>query len=348
ECGVEVRLFTKVIDVEKDPDRLCVRGAVVHNVEGYRHIRAKAFIDATGDAVLSDLCGVGCREPGKDTPKAMGATLCSLFGGISWDSIGMGGVNGAINPADEEDALARALADDHFTQCDHHLPGMHRIGKSTGHLNGGHIFDLDPLNCASLTAGMISGRKIVREYESFYRKYVRGFQDSELVVTASSMGVRESRRISGEYELRYDDYCARRQFSDQIGVYNKFVDIHPYDLSAKELMRYRDEIQSRATWLREGECYGIPYGILVPRNSVNLWVAGRCNSSDIKVHGAIRVQPACSMMGQAAGTAAVQSVSSHQTASGLDTAELVLALRRADAYLPQANLSKTMSRTSAV
>jgi hypothetical protein len=97
--------------------------------------------------------------------------------------------------------------------------------------------------------------------------------------------------------------------------------------------------------LGRGECVGIPYSILVPRGSENLWVAGRCHSSDTKVHGSIRAQSAAYMMGQAAGTAAVQSLRTGQPACDLDTEALVIALREAGSYLPQKTLSKTMTRS---
>ena len=67
----------------------------------------------------------------------------------------------------------------------------------------------------------------------------------------------------------------------------------------------------------------------------DLIVAGRCNSSDVQVHGSIRVQPAASMMGQAAGTAAVQSIATGRPACELDTDRLVATLRAQGAYLPQ-------------
>jgi hypothetical protein len=189
------------------------------------------------------------------------------------------------------------------------------------------------------------GRKLAIEYRNFYKKYLPGFEHIEHVTTASLMGVRESRRIIGEYELNCSDYTARRQFPDQIGVFNNFVDIHPYDLSQEEMDRSRDDIYSKAIWLKEGENYGIPYGIIVPQGWTNLWVAGRSSSSDIQVHAAIRVQPAASMMGQAAGTAAVQSVETGQPAYDLDTERLVLTLREAGAYLPQKTLSKAITRS---
>ena len=75
-------------------------------------------------------------------------------------------------------------------------------------------------------------------------------------------------------------------------------------------------------------------------------MAGRCNSSDVKVHGSIGVQPAAAMMGQAVGTAAAQSIRTGQPACDLDTEELVTSLRNAEAYLPQETLNKTMTRSA--
>jgi hypothetical protein len=189
---------------------------------------------------------------------------------------------------------------------------------------------------------MMVGRRIIRDYEKFLKKYSPNCSDMELIATGALMGVRESRRIVGEYELKFSDYIARRQFPDQIGVFNKHVDIHSYDTSKEEYVRLWKEIKNDR--LNEGECFGIPYSILVPKGWKNLWVAGRCNSSDVKVHGSIRVMPAAAMMGQAAGTAAVQSIITGQYACELDTEQLVITLRENGAYLPQEQLSKQMTR----
>ena len=83
----------------------------------------------------------------------------------------------------------------------------------------------------------------------------------------------------------------------------------------------------------------------MPKGWGNLWTAGRCNSSDVQVHGSIRVMPAAAMMGQAAGAAAVQAIQMGQLACDLDTALLVTTLRRQGAYLPQETLSGTMTRS---
>ncbi|MDR6550287.1 FAD-dependent oxidoreductase [Paenibacillus qinlingensis] len=337
DAGVEVRFFTKVVDAEANSVTGIVQGVVLHNIEGFTYVRAKTFIDSTGDAVLSELCDVTCVEAGRDTPGIMPATLASLFSNIDW-----GPTKGKSYEIQQE-MLHIALRDGHFSQPDRHLPGMAKVNHTVGYLNGGHLFNLNALRCKDLSDGVMLGRRLAREYMDFYKKYVPGFEHIEHVTTASLIGIRESRRIVGEYELNVQDYFARRQFPDQIGLFNKSIDIHPYNNSEEEYKRYYDEFE-KAGRLSPGECFGIPYGVLVPKGWRNLWVAGRCVSSDVQVHGSIRVQPACAMMGQAAGTAAVQTIRTGQSACELDTEQLITTLREHDAYLPQETLSKQMTR----
>ena len=319
-AGVEVRLYTKVIDAEADRENRKVNGVILHNIEGYSYVSAKAFVDATGDAALADLCGVPCREAGRDTEGIMPPTLCAALSNINFDLF-----------QGQQEAVLKGIEDGFFSQPDRHVPGIFRTGEITAILNAGHVFGMDALNCRSLSDGMVQGRKLTKEYVDFFRKYVSGCENMEFLATGALMGVRESRRIVGEYELCYDDYKARRHFPDQIAVYCKQVDIHVYDCSEEDYERYRGEYTDT---LKPGETYGLPYRILVPRGWQNLWAAGRCNSSDVEVHGAIRDQPACFMMGQAAGTAAVQAISTRQPAFALDTRQLVSTLRSNGAYIP--------------
>jgi hypothetical protein len=345
QAGVEVRFFTKVIDADVRADERRVNGLVLHNIEGYSFIAARAFIDCTGDAVLADLCGADCWEAGRDTPRIMPATLPSLFAGIDWER-----AKAHRKMAGHEQntgIIRKGIAEGMFVQPDPFLVGMSQIGPSVGYLNGGHLFNLNALRCNELSRNVMLGRRIAQDYLAFYRKHVPGFENMEHVTTASLIGVRESRRIKGEYVLNIDDYLARREFSDQIGIFNKFVDIHPYDTSETEYERFMKEKDLKLR-LNEGEYFGIPYGILVPKGWLNLWVAGRCASSDVRVHGSIRVQPSCSMMGQAAGTAAAQSIRRHQPACSLDTEELVNTLREHGANLPQKELSAAMTREPSI
>lgn len=336
EAGVTVRFFTRVVDAEAhgQAGHQHLEGVILQDISGHQFVPARAFVDATGDAVLAKISGAPCREAGKDTPHIMPPTLCASLTGIDFDRF-----RGPIF----KEALAKALSEGYFSQPDRHVPGIFRNGEHTAILNAGHVFGMDALNPQSLSEGLRRGRQLAKEYTGFFKKYARGCEHIEMIGTAALMGVRESRRIAGEYELNYEDFKSRRQFPDQIAVYNKSVDIHVYNCSDEEYHRYEKEF-TETDRPAAGEIYGIPYGILVPRGWDNLWVAGRCASSDIKVHGAIRDQPACFMMGEAAGTAAAQCLRTGQTAQSLDTETLVKTLRERGGFLPQQELSKEMTR----
>lgn len=341
-AGVEVRFFTRVVEVDVDGRR--VNGVVVSNVEGLRFVPAKAFVDATGDAALAALAGAECKVVLRDTETVAPSTLCSLLAGMDWsDPAYEGSGLDAVKARVRSELVPKAIEDGFFTQEDRFFPGMNRVGPHGATLNAGHVFNLDPLSVRSLSDGMVFGRKLALEYTEFYRKYVPGCAEVELLTTAPVMGVRDSRRIVGEFELKIEDFLARRQFPDQVAVYNRPTDVHPSDTSRKEYERFLKDFHGKDN-LGRGECVGIPYSILVPRGWENLWVAGRCHSSDTKVHGSIRAQSAAYMMGQAAGTAAAQAIRTGQPANDLDTRALVASLRENGAFLPQGELAREMTR----
>ncbi len=348
QAGVEIRFFTKVADVDVSGRK--VRGAILHNIEGLRYVAAKTFIDATGDATLADLAGAQCKVVLRDTDTVAPSTLCSLFTGVDWKDPAYGtdwkGIDTIKNRVKNE-WLQQAIADGHFSQEDRFMPGMNKVGEHFATLNGGHVFGLNPLSNRSLSDGMVFGRKLALEYESFFQKYVPGCKEAELITTAPVMGVRDSRRIVGEFELGIEDFRNRRQFADQVAVYNRPTDVHPTDTTKKEYERFLKDFDGKDN-LGAGNSVGIPYSILVPRGWENLWVAGRCHSSDTKVHGSIRAQSAAYMMGQAAATAAAQSIATGQPGNDLNTATLVETLRANGAYLPQTELSSRMTREEAV
>nr|WP_283254131.1 FAD-dependent oxidoreductase [Ramlibacter paludis] len=342
EAGVELRFFTRV--VEADCTGRHVNGVVLSNVEGLRYVPAKAFVDATGDAALAALTGAECKVVLRDTETVAPSTLCSLLAGMDWNDPAYAGKGlDTVKAQVRSEFVPKAIEDGFFTQEDRFFPGMNRVGPHGATLNAGHVFNLNPLSVRSLSDGMVFGRKLALEYTEFYRKYVPGCAELELLTTAPVMGVRDSRRIVGEFELGIDDFLARRQFPDQVAVYNRPTDVHPSDTSKKEYERFLKDFHGKDN-LGRGESVGIPYSILVPRGSENLWVAGRCHSSDAKVHGSIRAQSAAYMMGQAVGTAAAQSIATGQPANDLDTRALVQTLRRNGAYLPQTELAREMTR----
>src|SRR5258707_4938589 len=143
DAGVEVRFFTRVIDAEAKDRR--IEGAVISNVEGYRFIRAKAFIDATGDAALSDLAGADCKVILRDIEAVAPGTLCSLFPRLNWDDPALGDDSRRIHKVNafSKKQLHQAIADGHFSQPDRFMPGMNKIGKHAAQLNGGHTLKLN-------------------------------------------------------------------------------------------------------------------------------------------------------------------------------------------------------------
>ncbi len=329
EAGVTTRFCTRVIDADVTNRR--INGVIINNVEGCTYVPGAAFVDATGDAALADAAGADCREAGRDTEKIMPPTLCAVAADIDWSQ---------FDYKMQQQAIARGMEENFLSQKDRHVPGLFRSGDTTGTLNAGHLFGMNALDSESLSWGYVQGRRFAEEYIECFRRYLKGCENIKLIATAALMGVRESRRIVGEYELNYGDFKAHRHFPDQIGVYNKSVDIHVYDVSPDEYRRHVGEFWD-ADILKDGQSYGLPYRILVPKGFVNLWAAGRCVSSDIKVNGSLRDQPGAYIMGQAAGTAAAQSVQTNKAAPELDVAHLQETLQKNGAYLGDAVSSQS-------
>ena len=144
----------------------------------------------------------------------------------------------------------------------------------------------------------------------FYKEYLKGFERMELVASGSLLGIRESRRILGDYVLNLEDFKRRAIFDDEIGRYSYPVDIHASRPGEKEYKQFEEEF--RTLRYDKGESYGIPYRTLTPRGLENLLVAGRCISSDRYLQGSVRVMPGCFITGQAAGVAAALAVE-HET-----------------------------------
>ena len=336
KADVEVRFFTKAVDVDKDPDRFFVNGVIIHNIEGFRYIKARAFIDATGDASLVKLCGADCFEP----DVAMAPTLCAIVDGIDWEKTN---INGCGKIQGQQEVVNKAVDDGFFSQPDRHVPGLFRSFRDLGAMNAGHVFNLNSLNCRSLSDGMVKGRLQVQEYISFFKSYFKEYANINLVYTAPLMGVRDSRRIKGEYWLTIDDYNAKRHFPDQIATNAQKIDYHVRDASPGEYKRFSDTWYSKFPF-QSGEYYGVPYGTLVPKGAENLWVAGRTLSCDTYVYAAMRGQLLCMLYGQASGTAAAQAIATGQTACTLNTRTLIESLRAQNCILPQEELSDEMSR----
>ena len=159
------------------------------------------------------------------------------------------------------------------------------------------------------------------------------FAKAFLVSTGSVVGIRETRRIVGDYLLTLQDYTYRRSFPDEICRNAYFIDVHFTIEEAKAADRI--DIEKRIAHYDKGEAHGIPYRCLTPRGLRNVLVAGRSISCERIVHGSIRVMPVCLAMGEAAGMAAAKAVMRHHCdVHAVDTGFLRARLQEMGGYLP--------------
>jgi len=329
DAGVAFTFYTQMVDVTAEDG--CVREAICAGKSGMYAIRAQVFIDGTGDGDLAVRAGAP-YEKGDANGHMMPGTLCSLWSGIDWKAVREGGL-GHGNSRIEE-----AFKDGVFTLEDRHLPGMWRVGEKLGGGNIGHTFDVDGTHEDSLSAALLWGRKSMLEYERYYKDYLKGFEQMELVATGSLLGIRETRRIIGDYILNIEDFRNLAVFDDEIGRYSYPIDIH----IAKPDKESYEQFHKEFTTLRlgRGESYGIPYRILTPRGLDNILVAGRCVSTDRNMQASIRVMPGCYITGQAAGVAAAMMIEAQTDSRSIDVRDLQLRLKAMGAFLP--NLGDTV------
>ena len=313
---------TMLIGVEHEAGT--VNSAVFTAKSGIFAVKAKIYIDCTGDADLAAMAGAEF-ELGDKNGDLMPGTLCSAWNNVDWEK------HRACGKAPRE-FLPKAFKDKVFRVNDPHHPGMWRIGEHLSGGNIGHIFELDSTDEKSLTKALIEGRQQLPEFENFYRNYVPGFENIELISSGSLLGIRESRRIVGDYILNLQDFINCSSFNDEIGRYCYPVDIHISKPCKDHYAKFEKE--NKTFCYKKGESYGIPYRILTPGKLKNVLIAGRSVSSDRYIQSSIRVMPGCFITGQAAGTAAALA-----SAENLDTRQISIKKLREKligigAYLP--------------
>ena len=322
DAGVKFAFHTTMIGVEAEGGE--VTSVVCAAKSGIFAVKAKIYVDCTGDGDLAVLAGAK-SEKGDEKGNLMPGTLCSLWAGIDWDAVKASGLGSGGN------RLEDAFKDGVFTNQDRHLPGMWPISRKIGGGNIGHTFGVDGTDERSVTDALLWGRKSMLEYERYYKQYLKGFEDMELVATGSLLGLRETRRIMGDYVLCLEDFKNRAVFDDEIGRYSYPVDIHPTGTDKADFEKFRDEWDNLR--FGKGDNYGIPYRCLVPLELSNVLVAGRCVSADRYVQSSIRVMPGCYITGQAAGMAAVMAAGDSDVRR-VNVGELRSKLREMGAYLP--------------
>lgn len=320
KAGIKFSFFTTLVDVEAKDGR--VESVILAAKSGLFAVKAKIYIDCTGDGDLSAWAGA-VTEFGDENGVAMPATLCSL-----WD-----GIDSQKPRVSQASLLDKAYQDGIFRVDDPQITGLieSESERSIRGGNIGHCFEVDARDEISLTQAMLWGRTNMLEYERYYREYLGGrYENMYLCYTADVLGVRESRRVIGDYVLCKQDYIDRSVFDDEIGRYSYPIDIHAMSPGKEAFEAHVNQFKVR---YGVGESYGIPYRTLVPKGLSNVLTAGRCVSTDHSMQASIRVMPGCFITGQAAGVAAALAAEKEETRS-IKISELQEKIVSIGGYIP--------------
>jgi hypothetical protein len=299
---------------------------VVETKSGRMAIRAAKFIDCSGDADVAHFAGVP-HEIGDGHGSGLYPTTMFRVGHVD--------PGPALAAAGEFKAINTLMA-----QAQLDKPGRYQFPRdgailrpqknpSEWRANVTQIGNasgtaMDATDARQLSAGELEGRRQITDYFSFLKHEVPGFADASIVDIATQIGVRETRRIQGQYVLTGEDILASSRFDDVIGINAWPMELHSAG---------RIDWQFPRNWeSQDGRVYNdLPWRMLVPLRVDNLLVAGRCASMTHEGQSAARVSGGCFVMGQAAGTAAAM-LSAEQTFAAVDVKALQQTLMRDGAY----------------
>ncbi len=315
ESGAEVLYFSRVAAVEMAADDT-VDAIIVANKDGLTAYRAKVYIDATGDGDIAAWAGARFLK-GDAEGMLQKSTLCFSVANVNTEAYLNGPeLHTGHNP---DSASARAHASGRYplldTHCCHNL-----VGPGVVQFNANHIAIADTTDPLQLSQAMHRGRRTAEQHLEMLKEFrPDAFKDAFIVKTAIIPGIRDSRRIVGDYIFTGDDWRARKTFDDEIGRNCYFIDIHKEGVPHVHYGR--------------GESHGIPYRCLTPKGLRNVLTAGRCISTDDEAYGSLRVMPPCLVTGEAAGVAAsLTALSAAHDVHAVDTDDLRRILRSRGQY----------------
>lgn len=293
EAGVDVLYFTGMVDVRVEDG--AIRHVVLFNKTGLHAYTTRAVVDATGDGDVAARSGCqtvkGREEDGLMTP----ATLMFHVDRVDQDAIAAD-IYAKNSPRFRE--LIRDLREagewtfpyDIFISVQLHEKGTMMINTS-------RICDVDGTDGRSVSAGMMRGRREVTELFALMRRHFPGFADARIRSVAPVLGVRETRRIVGDFIYAVDDLLSARDFPDTIGFSGYGWDLPDPKRPSHQPM-HANKVHMRRAYTP------IPYRVMVPRPVRNVICPGRAISIEREVLGPLRVQAPCYAMGHAAGIAA--------------------------------------------
>ena len=290
EYGIAVLFHTSVIAAKAQDGR--VERVTLSNKDGINEVQADMYIDATGDGDLAAQAGFA-YEVGDEDGNCQPMTLCFNVGGVPYGDRHYVDVRKEVL-----DLYKDWQAQGKIKNPRENVLIFSSILPNTLHFNSTRIIKKSPLSAEDLTAAEFEGREQMFELFNFLKNNFDLFKDSYLINSAPCIGVRESRRIVGEYMMTVEDILACRKFEDGIARGNYPVDIHNPS-GTGTIMRH----------LPQDEYYSIPLRALIPQNAKNLLVAGRCISTTHEAQASIRVMPITCCIGEGAGVAAATALS---------------------------------------
>src|SRR6185437_9589212 len=296
-----------------------IKALLVETKSGRRAILGRIFIDCSGDGDLAAFAGAA-YEKGDDDGHMLFPTMMFRVNGVD---AALAGEAWRTVPALMEAAEKRGVA----------FPRKGAIVRPQKHssewrINVTQIKNsegraIDGTDAHELSIGEIDGRRQAMAFFEFLKREAPGFAKSYIVDIPPQLGVRETRRIAGQYQLTADDVLTCASFPDTIGVNGWPIENH---VAGDVVWRWPDIPASRGF-------NHLPYRMLVPAGFDNLLVAGRCASMTHEGQSAARVSGACFVMGQAAGTAAHLSLARNDGSADIPVDDLQKTLQNDGAYL---------------
>ncbi len=298
--NVDLLLHSLVHEVKIRSGR--VESLVLANRAGVYSVAAEVFIDCSGDADLTHLADLPYERAGDISPAQ---TLTTTFRMVNVDMAERKSINKdklhelMAEAAEEGFELPRKEGSDHITTVPNTTATvMTRLDSITSEGDGFKSVVEDPF---FLTKSEMAGREQALEYARFLKEKVPGYKNSELYGLSTFLGIRETRRVYGDYRITRDDVLSARQFDDQIALCGAPIEDH----------HSGDGTEWR--YLPEGSAVGIPLSALRVKDAENLLVAGRCFSASHDAHASIRSMGQCMAMGQAAGINAALATSTKKS-----------------------------------
>jgi len=313
EADVKLLLHTYITDALVTKENI-IKGIEAYNKSGRQVVLGKVIIDATGDGDVAVMAGAPYEKGREEDGLTQPMTLNFRMGGVDVERMPS---REKINKLFEE---AKAKGEIKIPRENVLYFPTTRRGEI--HFNTTRIVKVDGTKADDLTYAEIEGRRQMAELIKFLKEKVPGFENAYLLMSAVQVGVRETRRIIGEYVLTGEDVIKARKFSDVIARGSYPIDIHSPTGEGTVIKR-----------LPPGESYDIPYRCIVPKKVENLLIAGRCISCTHEAQAAIRVIPIVVAIGQAAGTAAALAAKLHASLREMDVQLLQEALKKQGAIL---------------